>query len=253
VNDVTGMPQQAVVVGGTSELAFAILEELARRRLGAVLLTGRDEHSLDEVATRLRLLGVLKVETMIHDVCDIAGAQRVAEEAVAKLGQIDLVLVAAGALGSSALDTLDGGEVSRTIMTNFGGPAAVIAELTSVLRGQGCGRVVVLSSVAAVRPRRANFVYGSSKAGLDAYCQGLADALVGSGVGLTLVRPGFVRTAMTAHLKAQPLATSPPEVGRAVVEGLSRGAEIIWVPGVLRLVFAGLRIIPRALWRRLPQ
>lgn len=253
MNDVTAMPQSAVVVGGTSDLAFAVLEELAQRRLRTVLLTGRDRTSLDRVAVRLRSFGVTDVVTHVHDVCDLDGARALADKALAVLGQIDLVLVAVGALGSSSLDALDARGVADTATTNFTGPAAVIAELTTVLRAQGSGRIVVLSSVAAVRARRANFVYGASKAGLDAYCQGLGDALVGSGVTVVVVRPGFVRTAMTASLPSQPFAARPADVGRAVVDGLSRGAETIWVPGALRAVFALLRIAPRALWRKLPQ
>ncbi len=253
MNDVTAMPQSAVVVGGTSELAFAVLGELARRRLRSVLLTGRDLDALERAAARLRDLGVATVTTAAHDVCGVDGAPALAAAARSQLGQVDLVLVAAGVLGSSALDALDARGVARTLTTNFTGPAALIAELASVLRAQGTGRIVVLSSVAAVRARRANFVYGSSKAGLDAFCQGLGDALAGSGVAVVVVRPGFVRTAMTAALPSQPLAARPADVGRAVVAGLARGDETIWVPGVLRAVFAVLRIVPRAVWRRLPQ
>jgi decaprenylphospho-beta-D-erythro-pentofuranosid-2-ulose 2-reductase len=253
MNDVTAMPQSAVVVGGTSELAFSVLEELARRRLDGVVLTGREAGGLERTAARLRALGVTKVTTVVHDVRDVDGAQALAEAARAQLGQIDLVLVAAGALGSSEVETLGARGVADTITTNFTGPAALVAELAAVLRAQGSGRIVVLSSVAAVRARRANFVYGSSKAGLDAFCQGLGDALASSGIVVVVVRPGFVRTAMTASLPSQPFAAQPADVGRAVVAGLSRGAETIWVPGVLRAVFAVLRVAPRTLWRRLPQ
>ena len=102
----------------------------------------------------------------------------------------------------------------------------------------------------AERPRRANFVYGSSKAGLDAFCQGLGDSLVGSGARVVVVRPGFVRTKMTAGRAPAPFATTPDAVADAVVRGLEKGAETIWAPPALRYVFAGMRHLPRPLWRR---
>ena len=110
----------------------------------------------------------------------------------------------------------------------------------------------MLSSVAGLRVRRSNYIYGASKAGLDAYAQGLAEALRGSGVSLTIVRPGWVATRMTEGRTPAPLATTPDAVAADVVAGMERGASIVWSPGSLRLVFALLRLLPQALWRRLP-
>lgn len=111
---------------------------------------------------------------------------------------------------------------------------------------------MVLSSVAGERARRADFIYGSSKAGLDAFAQGLGDALQGTGVQVMVVRPGFVRTRATAGRPEQPLATGPEEVAAAIVTGLRRRSETVWVPGSLRVVMAALRHVPRPLFRRLP-
>jgi decaprenylphospho-beta-D-erythro-pentofuranosid-2-ulose 2-reductase len=111
---------------------------------------------------------------------------------------------------------------------------------------------VVLSSVAAERARRVNFIYGSSKAGLDAFCQGLADAMHGSGVHVMTVRPGFVRSRMTAGLPPAPMSTTPGEVAVAIEAGLRRRAVTIWVPGRLRLVMSAVRHLPRPLFRHLP-
>jgi decaprenylphospho-beta-D-erythro-pentofuranosid-2-ulose 2-reductase len=111
---------------------------------------------------------------------------------------------------------------------------------------------VVLSSVAGERARRSNFIYGSSKAGLDAFAQGLGDALHGTGVHVMVVRPGFVRTKMTAGRAEGPMATTPEAVATAIEVGLRRRSETVWVPGALRLVMAALRHVPRALFRRLP-
>jgi decaprenylphospho-beta-D-erythro-pentofuranosid-2-ulose 2-reductase len=96
-------------------------------------------------------------------------------------------------------------------------------------------------------------VYGGAKAGLDGFCQGLGDALSGSGVELMIVRPGFVRTKMTAARTPAPFAASAEQVAASVVRGLEQGAEIVWVPKVLAVVFAGLRCLPRRVWRVLPE
>jgi decaprenylphospho-beta-D-erythro-pentofuranosid-2-ulose 2-reductase len=111
---------------------------------------------------------------------------------------------------------------------------------------------VVLSTVAAERARASNAIYGAAKAGLDALAQGLADATAGAGVRVLVVRPGFVKTRMTAGLPPAPFATTPEAVAEAVVRALPRRAQTIWVPGHLRFIFAVLRHIPRPLYRRLP-
>jgi short-subunit dehydrogenase len=106
-----------------------------------------------------------------------------------------------------------------------------------------------------VRVRRANYVYGSAKAGLDGFASGLADALHGSGVHLTLVRPGFVIGRMTADsgLSPAPLSSTPEQVAEATADALARGRDVVWVPGALRLLAAGLLLLPRWAWRRLPR
>jgi decaprenylphospho-beta-D-erythro-pentofuranosid-2-ulose 2-reductase len=135
--------------------------------------------------------------------------------------------------------------------TNFLGAVSVLLPIADRMRAQGHGTIVALSSVAAERGRRSNFVYGSSKAGLDTFCQGLADRLHGSGVRLLVVRPGFVRSAMTRGLDPAPLATTPDDVARAIIDGLSGSAPVIWVPAKLRWVMSALRHLPRPLFRRL--
>jgi decaprenylphospho-beta-D-erythro-pentofuranosid-2-ulose 2-reductase len=252
MNDAMGMPQTAVVVGGTSDLARAVLRALVARRLRRIVLAGRDEIGLASAAKELLALGALDVDTVILDVTDVAGIPVVVRDAASRLGQVDLVLVAAGVLGDQATVEDDPDAVAGVLTTNCTGPAAVIAAFATVLRTQGHGRIVVLSSVAGVRVRRANYVYGASKAGLDAYAQGTAEALRGSGASLMIVRPGWVATRMTAGRDPAPLATTPDAVAADVVAGMERAAPVVWSPGLLRLVFALLRLVPAGLWRRLP-
>jgi decaprenylphospho-beta-D-erythro-pentofuranosid-2-ulose 2-reductase len=116
-------------------------------------------------------------------------------------------------------------------------------------RRQGHGTLMVLSSVAGVRPRRSNFVYGSTKSAADAFAQGLGDSLVEAGARVMVVRPGFVHSRMTAGMDAQPFAINPDTVADHVVRGLERGREIVWTPPVLAVVFGVMRLLPRRVWR----
>ena len=132
---------------------------------------------------------------------------------------------------------------------NYVGAVSAGLRLADRVRRQGHGTIVVLSSVAGVRPRSSNFVYGSTKAALDAFAQGLGDALVDAGGRVMVVRPGFVHTRMTAGMEAQPFSTTPEAVAEAIVRGLQRNQEVVWVPPVLRIVFGVMRVLPRPLWR----
>ncbi len=194
MNDVTGMPQTVVVLGGGADISRAILRALAGRRLTSALLTGRNGERLEAAADELRSLSVAKVETMQLDVTSIGALEAFADEAARRVGPIDLVLVAAGELGTAELSELDARRVASLLNSNFTGPAASMTAFARVLCAQGHGRIVVLSSVAGYRVRAANFVYGSAKAGLDGFALGLGDAITGSGVDVMVVRPGFVRT-----------------------------------------------------------
>jgi decaprenylphospho-beta-D-erythro-pentofuranosid-2-ulose 2-reductase len=120
------------------------------------------------------------------------------------------------------------------------------------LKEQGHGTLVVLSSVAGERARRSNFIYGSSKAGIDAFAQGLGHALAGTGASVLIVRPGFVPTKMTAGMKPAPLATTPEAVAAATASALAQGKEIVWVPAGLRWLSSVFRHLPTGVVRRFP-
>lgn len=252
MNDVTGMPQTAVVLGGTSDLARAVLAKLAPRRLNKVLLAGRNEQALANVASELADLGIEDVQSVRFDLREVEGHETFASQAIERLGTIDLLLVAGGSLGTADLTILGAENVAEIIDTNFAGPAAAIIAFAREMRKQGSGRIVVFSSAAGARVRKANFVYGGAKAGLDGFCQGLNDALAGTGVEVMIVRPGFVRTKMTAGKAPAPFATGADEVATAVVRGLEQGAAVVWVPSALAAIFVVLRLLPQRIWRLLP-
>ncbi|MHB8218943.1 MAG: SDR family NAD(P)-dependent oxidoreductase [Acidimicrobiales bacterium] len=242
-----------VVLGGTSDIARAVVRRTVAERCRTVVLAGRNPAALADAATEAVAAGAGDAPTVTCDAGDPGGAAGTVDRCFdAAGGEVDVVLVAVGALGDQSADEVDPSRAASALTVNFTWPAAAMVAAAERLRAQGHGRLVVLSSVAGVRVRRANFVYGSAKAGLDAFSLGLAEALRGSGVGVLVVRPGFVRTKMTLGRPEAPFATTADAVARAVTDGLASGASVVWVPGVLRWVFAVLANLPAALWRRLP-
>ncbi|MFF8941021.1 decaprenylphospho-beta-D-erythro-pentofuranosid-2-ulose 2-reductase [Streptomyces sp. NPDC014864] len=247
--DASRLPRSLLVLGGTSEIALAVARRLIVRRTRTVWLAGRPSPALEEAAAHLRTLGA-DVRTVAFDALDPQSHETVLGKVFAE-GAVDMVLLAFGLLGDQAYDEREPLSAVRVAQTNYTG--AVSASLVSAqgLQNQGRGSLVVLSSVAGERARRADFIFGSSKAGLDAFAQGLGDALHGTGARVMVVRPGFVRTSRTPGGPAA-FTTTPEEVATAVELGLRRGSETVWVPGTLRLTMTALRHLPRAVFRRLP-
>jgi decaprenylphospho-beta-D-erythro-pentofuranosid-2-ulose 2-reductase len=252
VIDALGAPQSVLVLGATSDIATATATRLAGfGRLRRAVLAARESAALDREARRVRDLGVADVTTATFDAHDPGSVRRVVAGAFAG-GDIDVVLVAFGILPDQR-DALQHPEIAvDNALVNYVGALAACMEAAGALRSQGHGTLVVLSSVAAERPRRSNFVYGSAKAGLDALATGLGDDLSGSGASVIVVRPGFVRTKMTADLRPAPLSTTPEVVAAAITGALRGGTATVWVPRPLRYVMAVLRHVPRTVFRRLP-
>ncbi len=248
--DALGEPQSLAVLGGSSEIALAIATQLARGRTRRVVLAGRDTDALAVARSEVLAAGATDVTTIGLD----AAATQTHDATVKALfagGDVDVVLLAFGLLGDQEQDEADPDRAVEVASVNYVGALSLGLRAANALKAQGHGALVVLSSVAGERARRSNFVYGSSKAGLDAFAQGLGDSLQGSGVRVVIVRPGFVRSKMTAGLPDAPLATTPAAVADAVVKALRTGREIVWVPGQLRFVMSGLRHLPRPVFRRL--
>lgn len=252
MKDALGAVQSVLVLGGSSDIGVAIAARLAGPRSATVVLAGRHPDALASAAERVRRAGATRVETIAFDAEATAGHDQVVDRAVELAGDLDVVVLAFGLLGDQELDEAGGDGAVRVATTNYVGGVSAGLAVARRLRTQGHGTLVVLSSVAGERVRRANFVYGSSKAGLDGFAQGLGDALHGSGASVLVVRPGFVRTAMTEGMAAAPLATTPEAVAEATATALAAGREVVWVPGAFRWIFLVFRHLPRWAWRRVP-
>ncbi|MGW2177420.1 SDR family NAD(P)-dependent oxidoreductase [Streptomyces sp. NPDC001732] len=304
MKDAFGAPQSLLVLGGTSEIALATARRLIALRTRTVRLAGRPSPALDAAAAELRARGA-DVRTVDFDALDTESHEAVLGKVFAE-GDIDMVLLAFGIAGDQERDEEEPLLAVRVAQTNYTGAVSAGLVCAGALQAQGHGSLVVLSSVAGERVRRADFIYGSSKAGLDTFAQGLGDALHGTGVHVMVVRPGLVRRGAkeragaavpapsvpapsrtgaagsgsragtraggtpwigaprveaarlaaarfaSAPLEASSLTTTPDAVAEAVVAGLRRRSETVWVPGSLRAVMSALRHVPRPLFRRLP-
>lgn len=246
-----GQPQSVVVLGGSSDIARAITKRLCATRVRRVVLAGRNQQLLEEARSEALSAGAHQVDIVFFDASDISTAELTVNECFERVGgTVDLVVIAVGQLGAQRQIEDEATAVGEMMIVNFAWPVAALAQLRHLLVRQGSGRVVVLSSVAAVRVRRAKYLYGGAKAGLDRLCSGIADSLEGTGVSLQLVRPGHVRTKMTTGAAEPPFASGVDDVANDVMKGLANRSPVIWSPSILRYLFFVLRHLPAPLWRK---
>ncbi len=260
MQDAFATPQNLLLLGGTSEIALEVAGAWVDRGCRQVVLAARPSERRSQAAEQLRARGAAVVLERDFDAHDTA-AHPALVAGIAEQRDIDVAVVAFGLLGEegprSSASVGAGPEVGHAeavelAQVNYVGAVSVGVALAEVMRKQGHGVVVALSSVAGERVRRSNFLYGSSKAGMDGFYLGLGESLRGTGARVLVVRPGFVHTRMTEGLSPAPLAVGPQEVASSVLAGVDSGAELIWVPGAMRAVMIVLRHVPRKVFRRLP-
>jgi len=245
------MGRPVLLLGGRSEIGLEVAERLVRAGAPTVVLAARRAGDLADETARLEALGA-RVEALEFDADDVAAHEAFLRDLVVRHGALDAV-VAFGILGDQARAETDAAHALAVVHTDFVAQVSVLTHLANLLRPLRSGRIVVFSSIAGARVRRANYVYGSAKAGLDGFASGLADALHGSGVQLLLARPGFVIGRMTEGMSPAPLSSTPAQVADAVVAGLAAGRGVVWIPGALRGLAAAMTVTPRPIWRRAPR
>lgn len=237
MRDGLGGVQSVAVVGGTSDIGLAIARELTKLGGNRYILAGRDVEAMRRASEDLPATSFVEL--------DVARDKQ--EEALNTLfadGDVDVVVLAAGKLNAQPSPK----EISEMARVNGAGSIALLAEVADRLRTQGHGHLVVISSIAVVRPRPSNFWYGASKVGLDFAARGLADDLGDSNVLVSVVRPGFVHSKMTEGMKPAPLSCKPEDVGRAVAKAVVNGDDgVVWVPGALRYLAYLLRLLPMSI------
>jgi len=240
-----------VIFGGRSEIGLELAPRLASG--ATVLLVARRADTLGEEVAAILAAGAAAVHVREFDADGLASHGPLVESIVTELGPIRTVVLAFGILGDQARAEKDPGHAAAIVHTDFVAQVSLLTVLANTMRSTGSGSIVVFSSVAGVRVRRANYVYGSAKAGLDGFSSGLADALHGSGVHLLVVRPGFVIGRMTEGMTPAPFSSTPDQVAAATVRALAKRRRTVWVPWALRPVFLGMRMLPQFVWRRMPR
>ena len=250
--DALGTPQSVLVLGGTSEIALETVQAMPRGRLRRVVLAARPSAGRDAAVAALQAAGITGVQAVDFDATAMESHASLID-GVFDAGDIDIVLLAFGVLGTQEEAEADPMKAVQIAQVNYTGAVSVGLHVARRLRQQGHGSLVVFSSVAGDRARRSNYVYGSTKAGLDAFAQGLGDALHGTGAHVLVVRPGMVRTRMSAGLPEAPMTIDPQEVGQIVVAALRKGKETVYAPGPLRFVMTGLKALPRPVFRTIAE
>jgi decaprenylphospho-beta-D-erythro-pentofuranosid-2-ulose 2-reductase len=263
VLDAVGNPQTILLLGGTSEIGLAICERYLRNAPARIVLTALPDDPLRDAAVgQMKAAGAKSVELIDFDAVDTESHPKVIDAAfkdgVGGPGDIDVAIVAFGLLGDAEELWQNQRKAVQAAEINYTAAVSVGVLLGEKMRAQGFGQIIAMSSAAGERVRRSNFVYGSTKAGLDGFYLGLGEALREYGVRVLVIRPGQVRTTTTiAHWKATGAKEAPFTVDKEYVADLAvtasaKGKELVWAPGAFRYVMMVLRHIPRPIFRKLP-
>ncbi|WP_067531994.1 decaprenylphospho-beta-D-erythro-pentofuranosid-2-ulose 2-reductase [Nocardia crassostreae] len=247
-----GNPQSILLLGGTSEIGLAICAKYLEKGPARIILAALPNDPLREDAVaQMKAAGASEVEVIDFDALEMDSHPKVIDQAWSH-GDVDVAIVAFGMLGDAEELWQDQRKAVMAAELNYTAAVSVGVLLGEKFKAQGYGRIIAMSSVAGERVRRSNFVYGSTKAGLDGFYLGLGEALRPHGPHVTVIRPGQVRTRMSAHVDEAPLTVDKEDVAALAVAASEKGKEIVWAPGAFRFVMMILRHIPRAVFRRLP-
>ncbi len=258
VFDAVGNPQAILLMGGTSEIGLAICARYLRDAKARVILADLPDHPRKaEAVAAMTAAGARSVEWIDFDGTKSDTHPAVIEQAWAG-GDVDVAIVAFGLLGDAEELWQNQRKAVQIAEINYTAAVSVGVLIGEKMRAQGSGRIIAMSSAAGERVRRSNFVYGSTKAGLDGFYLGLGEALREFGVRVLVIRPGQVRTSTTiAHWKATgakeaPFTVDKEYVAELAVTASAKGKELVWAPGAFRYVMMVLRHVPRPIFRKLP-
>lgn len=256
--DATGNPQTILLFGGTSEIGLAIVERYLKNAKARVILADLpNAPKRDAAIAQIEAAGAKEVVYLDFDALDTKSHPAIIESAWAQ-GDVDVAIVAFGILGDAEELWQNQSKAVLTAQINYTAAVSVGVLVADLMKAQGFGQIIAMSSVAGERVRRSNFVYGSTKAGLDGFYLGLGEALREFGVRVLVIRPGQVRTTTTLdHWKATgakeaPFTVDKEDVANQAVAAAAKGKELIWAPNPVRYLMAVIRHIPRSIFRKLP-
>lgn len=246
-----GQAQNILLLGGTSEIGLGIVSEFLDKGPAKVTLAARkDSPRIAGAKDALEAKGAT-VEIVDFDATDFDSHPATVEAAFAH-GDVDVAILAFGTLGDQEELWQNHEAAVASAQTNFTGPVSLGVLLGQRFKAQGHGTIIALSSVAGMRVRRSNFVYGASKAGVDGFFINLGEALRDSGAKVLVVRPGQVRTKMSAEAGEAPLTVDVDDVAKATVEAVLSNRQSIFVHPLFQYVSLAFKFIPQSIFRKLP-
>jgi decaprenylphospho-beta-D-erythro-pentofuranosid-2-ulose 2-reductase len=252
VINAVGNPQTLLLLGGTSEIGLAICEEYLKKAPMRVILAALPgDPGRDGAVAQLKAAGANAVDVIDFDAVDTETHPKVIDDAWAK-GDVDVAIVAFGLLGDAEELWQNQRKAVQIAEVNYTAAVSVGVLVGEKMKAQGFGQIIAMSSAAGERVRRSNFVYGSTKAGLDGFYLGLGEALREFGPRVLVIRPGQVRTRMSADVKEAPLTVNKEDVAKLAVTSAEKGKDLVWAPGAFRYVMMILRHIPRPIFKKLP-
>jgi decaprenylphospho-beta-D-erythro-pentofuranosid-2-ulose 2-reductase len=239
-----------VIFGATS----AIAERFARicaLRGDDLLLIARNEQKLLEIKQDLEIRGSKQIQVLCLDLNETKLHEGLVSSFFSKKEKVDLVLFAHGILGDQSLAENNFSHTENIISTNFTSTASLLHEVAKHFEIQRSGIIVVISSVAGDRGRASNYVYGSSKAGLSAFCSGLRQRMYKFGVSVITVKPGFVDTPMTREFKKGILWVKPERIARGIDWAVKNKKSVVYLPRFWFLIMLVIKIIPEKIFQKL--
>lgn len=246
--------KRILILGATSAIATACARVWAGRG-AALFLVARDPVRLAAVAADLRARGATAIASVTMDANAIAAHRAMLDAAFGGWGEgkgVDLVLIAHGTLPDQSVVERDAVHAVAEFATNATSVIALLTDIANRMVLRQHGAIGVITSVAGDRGRPSNYVYGSAKAAVSAFCEGLRARLFREGVTLTDIRPGFVASPMTQGLPLPaPLVAQPEAIAPRIVAAIERGRDVVYVPAFWRLVMFAVRNLPRAVFKRI--
>jgi short-subunit dehydrogenase len=243
-------PKRILVLGATSGIAEAC-GRLWATRGDSLYLVARNADKLVAVAADARTRGASHVETAVANLDDTAAHPELLAHAINSLGGLDIAFIALGVLGDQNEAERNFASASQILHTNFNAPVSLLTWLANYTAQRHAGTLAVLSSVAGERGRKSNYVYGSSKAGLTTFVDGLRNRIDRDGVRVMTIKPGPVRTAMTEKMKGNAKFADVEVVAAALVKAIDKGTDVVYVPGIWRIIMAVIRLIPERVFKKL--
>ena len=239
-----------LIIGTTSAIAEATARWFAQEG-DRLYLVARNPARLAAVANDLKTRGATQVETVAMDANDTVRHTALIAQAEAALGGLDTILIAHGTLSDQKVCEASFDETLKELQTNCLSVISLLTHVANRFEEQKRGTIVVISSVAGDRGRQSNYVYGTAKAAVSTFLQGLRNRLYRSGVTVITIKPGFVDTPMTAGFRKGLLWASPEQVGKGIYRAMQRESGVIYLPWFWKFIMVGIRLMPERLFKKM--